>query len=69
MGARSVEETFRDSKYPEFPASDWNMLSRRLAIQPHELSVIENRFRRMVGMGPVVCIFGTPSQTAMSNKE
>lgn len=50
------DETRRARLAVEQAATDRNVLSKRLAIQTHEALEIENRFRRMADMAPVVRI-------------
>lgn len=46
-------EISRSKMAAEFATQDWNLLSKKLAIQTHETSEVESRFRRMADHAPV----------------
>ncbi|TVY16498.1 Hybrid signal transduction histidine kinase K [Lachnellula arida] len=46
-------EISRSKMAAEYATQDWNLLSKKLAIQTHETSEVESRFRRMADHAPV----------------
>ena len=53
----------------EYATQDWNILSKKLAIQAHETSEVESRFRRMADHAPVGMFHFDPSGVVLYANE